>query len=73
MSHSSASIAYIIPSSHSPFRCRESCLACCSRRMPSRSISRHDATLSAKHWAMTRRTPISSKQIRSSSRTASVA
>ena len=32
--HSSASSAYIIPSSHSPFRCSESCLVCCSRRMP---------------------------------------
>ena len=37
------------------------------RRIPSCSISLHDATLSAKHWAHTRRTPRSSKQKRSSS------
>ena len=40
---------------------------CASRRIPRRSISRHDASLAAKHPAVTRRRPRSSKQIRSSS------
>ena len=44
-----------------------------SRRIPTRSISRQDASLSAKQFAVTRRRPSSSKQIRISSRTASAA
>jgi hypothetical protein len=44
-----------------------------SRRIPTRSMSRHDRVLSAKQSAVTRRSSRTSKQIRSTSVTASVA
>jgi len=60
-------------SSHSPDRCSASRTAYSSRRIPTRSMRRQEAALSAKQLAVTRRRPRSSKQIRMSSRTASVA
>ena len=44
--HSSARIAYERPSSHPLVRWRESFTVCCSRRIPTRSISRHEGSLS---------------------------
>ena len=55
------------PGAASPSRCSA------SRRMPTRSISRHDGSLSAKQSAVTRCSPRSSNPIRSSSAAASVA
>ena len=53
--HSSASMAYVSPSSHSPERCSDPRTSWDSRRMPTRSIRRQEDSLSAKHWAITRR------------------
>lgn len=44
--HSLARSAYERPSSHPLVRWRESLTVCCSRRIPTRSISRHEASLS---------------------------
>ncbi|MBG6106656.1 MFS family permease [Frigoribacterium sp. CG_9.8] len=54
-------------------RCSDPRTSCSSRRMPTLSIRRQDAVLSAKHLAVTRRSSNSSKQIRINSRTVSVA
>ena len=62
-----------MPSSQPSERCSESRTVYSSRRMPTRSISRQDASLPAKQLAVTRRSPRPVKQIRISSRTASLA
>ena len=62
-----------MPSTHSPERCRALLRLCSSRRMPTRSISFHDGTLSAKHPACTRRRRSWSKHSEIAARTASVA
>ena len=62
--HSSTSRAYAALSTQPRSRCRADLTPRVSQRIPSRSMIRSDAWLSAKADAVTRRTPRSSKQIR---------